>query len=100
MYQQLLNAELLLYVNNDSPKVYGTIGKFNSYALFTEDKYYYYDPRGVDVIRKYGHEIFMNYTSSLGSVWINQRGKSEVNSIKMEIEMLAKTVYEDKMKTI
>ena len=44
LYQQLLNAGLLLYVDNDSPKVYGTIGKFNSYALFTEDKYYYHDP--------------------------------------------------------
>ena len=95
LYQQLLNAELLLYVDNDSPKVYGTIGKFNSYALFTEDKYYYhYDPRGVDVVRKYGHEIFYElHQLKAGSVWINPKGQVGGELYQNEIEMLAKAMY-------
>ena len=95
LYQQLLNAELLLYVDEDSPKVYGTIGNFNSYALFTEDKYYYhYDPRGVDVIRKYGHEIFYElYELKAGSVWINPKGLVGGELYQNEIEMLAKAMY-------
>jgi hypothetical protein len=95
LYQYLLNSELLLYMDGTIPKVIGNIGKFDSYALFTEDKYYYhYDPRGVDVVRKYGHEIFFElHELKAGSVWINPKGLVGGELYQNEIEMLAKAMY-------
>ena len=95
LYQLLLNAELLFHVHNNKPKSIGTIGKFDSFALFTEDKFYYhYDPTGIEVVRQYGYEIFQILSDvNAGSVWINPKCLVGGELYQNEIEMLAKAVY-------
>jgi hypothetical protein len=92
VYQRLLNATLLLPLQDGEPKVVGTLGKFNCYGAFTDYRSVrLWDPRGCSLRELYSIDLFpMLQSLGAGSLLINPDGDVGGELYRNEIDTMAK----------
>jgi hypothetical protein len=93
LYQKLLNAQLLVYVNDDDTGFfpYDTIGEFITYAAFTDDKYIQqFDPRGCSVKLVQAYELIPALIEKqAGSLMLNPKGDIRGELYRNELKSIA-----------
>ena len=97
LYRALLDATLLLPMDPDgSPRSFGTLGSFQSYAVFTDAQAVErFEPRGLPVRHMNGRELFpllMGADLKTGSLLVNPQGQLGGELYRNELETLAKAV--------
>jgi hypothetical protein len=94
LYQQLLNATLILAVDGEQPRQIDKLGKWMVYGVFTDGaSVRHYDPRVTPHRTLYGHELFpMLMKTEVGALKINPDGMIGGELYRNELETLAKAV--------
>lgn len=94
MYQELVNATLLLAVDGEHPRKIDALGEWDVFGVFTDDaSVRHFDPRGVACKQIYGHLLFpMLMRRKTGSLKINPDGLVGGELYRNELETLARAV--------
>lgn len=98
-YKAVVTTTLLLAMENDAPKAFGSLGPYVSYGAFTDDKAIRtWDPRGVDYKKIPGKELFPLLKSlDAGSLFINPQGDIGGELYRNEIESLCEGIKKLKL---
>jgi hypothetical protein len=94
LYQELVNARLILAVDNGQPRQLETIGDWPVFGVFTDDESVrHFDPRGTPTQVRYGYQLFPQLiTARAGILKINPDGMVGGELYRNELQTLADAV--------